>query len=496
MRTQQDRDRATVRSISLGTVWRALRYPFLLGAMVYIPRIMTAPVYGRFAVFLSVYMLCESFTGLGNVQVFGRFLPVYAEDDEDGRRRLLHSMLFYGVLVTLAVVIVATAGLTWRRPVSFNASWTIALALVLLLGKVQGTLFAYLYGSNQIGRFSSRDLIRSFSRFVVVLSLFLAFGLYGAIWAFVINEAILVVISAWWTRKVLFARVRLLPWHAISPYILFGLAFYVPTVLVGMLQRSGGLLIDAYTGLAEEIGYFDLANQFLLLTVSFLGILLATLLPSLTQFQIEGEHERAETWMRHAVVFCTAMAVVALYLLCFLGPHVIPVVGKSFDVGRVYGNALLLGIAAFPLLLVHVGSNWAVLQRDARGYITISAVSAVLMIVLSHFWIPRYASFGASAASLVAYIVFAALFCFRYWSPMRTMLISLLRVLACAILPVTARYFTHSVGTSIVGFLLSLASFVVLLLLTRTVCISDLKQYLASLRDVKSLGATEPPAAQ
>jgi O-antigen/teichoic acid export membrane protein len=450
--------------------------------MILIPKVMTAPVYGLFAVFLSVYMLCESFTGLGNMQVFGRFLPTYAEDDEEGRRRFLHGMLLYGVLITLAIMACVTLVLLLWQPEGFRLSWIIALFLVLLFGKIQGTLFSYLYGMNQIGRFSSRDLIRSFSRFAVVLGLFLAFGLYGAIWAFVVNELVLVAVSAWWVRDALFSRVGIVPWREIRSYMSFGLAFYVPTVLVGMLQRSGGLLIARWSGVPEEVAYFDLANQFLLLTVSFLGILLATLLPSLATFKERGSHKQAEDWLRHAVIFCVAMAVLALYALSFAGPFVIPIIGDTFDVGRVYGNALLLGAAAFPLLLVHVGSNWAVLQKDAIGYGVISALAALAMILLSWAMIPLWGSFGASLASLTAYCIFALLFCLRYWAIMRVMLVGLLRVVACAVVPAALLLIPLPALLQAVMFAPAALLFVLILLATHTVRLSDIRKYISMLR--------------
>lgn len=482
MSATQDSNNKIVRSISLGTIWRALRYPFLIGSMICIPRVMTAAVFDRFAVFLSVYMLCEAFTGLGNMQVFGRFLPTYADDDDEGRHRFLHGMLLYGVLITLAIMSVATVILLRHRPESFRASWIIAIFLILLFGKIQGTFFSYLYGMNQIGRFSSRDLIRSFSRFAVVLVLFTAFGLYGAIWAFVINELILVLVSGWWSRDALFSKVGIIPWREMRSYIFFGLAFYVPTVLIGMLQRSGELMIAGWSGVAKEAGYFNLANQFLLMTVSFLGILLATLLPSLTKFQTRGDHKQAEEWMRHAVVFCSAIVVLALYTLGFTGRYVIPIVGKTFDVERVYINTLLLGTAAFPLLLVHVGSNWAVLRKDAKGYSIISAIAAAAMIGMSRILIPHYASLGATAASIIAYTVFAALFCVRYLMVMRTMLIWLLRVMACGILPATLIFVTHSFITSLAACLAAMSGFIALLLVTHTVRINDIKQYITMLK--------------
>jgi O-antigen/teichoic acid export membrane protein len=490
----------------VGTIWRILRYPILIASMVLIPKVMTAPLYGQFSVFLSVYMLCETFTGLGNMQVFGRFLPTYAPEDDAGRRRFLHGMLLYGVLITLAIMGTASVILIWWHPESFQLSWIAAIFLVLVFGKIQGTFFSYLYGLNQIGRFSSRDLIRSFSRFAVVLGLFWAFGLYGAVWAFVVNELVLVLISGWWIRKDLFARVGVIPWREIRGYMVFGLAFYVPTVLVGMLQRSGEVLIALWSGKPEEVAYFNLANQFLMLTVSFLGILLATLLPSLATFKERGDHRQAEQWMRHAVVFCVAMAVLALYALAFIGPVVIPIIGKSYDFERVYGNALILGAAAFPLLLVHVGSNWAVLQKDAVGYAVISGISAVLMIGLAWVLVPGFGSLGASLASLIAYVIFALLFCLRYWSIMRVMLLGVLRVLACA-LPAGALYFAplpdfsgggitlslpfvHSGGLSVTMlelwqagmFVLAAAGFAVVLVASRTIRVGDIRKYAAKLK--------------
>ena len=84
----------TIRTVSVGTGWRVLRYPFILLSMAIIPRAMGDQVYGQYAFFMSVFIMFDCLTDLGTTQIFGRFVPECEASGERGRAsRLLHAVL-------------------------------------------------------------------------------------------------------------------------------------------------------------------------------------------------------------------------------------------------------------------------------------------------------------------------------------------------------------------------------------------------------------------
>ena len=160
----------TVRSVSLGTLWRACRYPFVILSAIVIPRLMGDRVYGEYAVFMSVYLLLDVITDVGVTQTFGRFVPELRAQSLRKASELLHSMLFYGLLITLLVVVFGEGGMRLFGNVDYPLQLWVLLALLLIVTKIEGSLFAFIYGSNQIARYSMKELVRSAATFLLVLA--------------------------------------------------------------------------------------------------------------------------------------------------------------------------------------------------------------------------------------------------------------------------------------------------------------------------------------
>ena len=87
--------RDTVRTMAWGTMWRALRYPFVILSFVLIPKFMGKPLYGKFAYFMSVYLMLDLITDVGITQVFGRFIPEIRKRGQDQVSHFLHGILFF-----------------------------------------------------------------------------------------------------------------------------------------------------------------------------------------------------------------------------------------------------------------------------------------------------------------------------------------------------------------------------------------------------------------
>lgn len=403
----------TIRNVSLGVFLQALRYPFLLLGMVVIPRVMGVTVYGQFALFLSVYMLSESLTGLGNVQIFGRFIPEHDENDPARSARFLHGILFYGLLMTALIAIAVAAVVTAVRPGGFPLRWLIPLTCILFLGKTQGTLFSFLYGRNQIGRFSARDLLRSAFNVIFVILLYAAFGLEGAFWGLALNELALALVSAAWTRDHLLHRPQRLPLAEFWPYLAFGLTFYVPILLRGVMQRSGNILISSLSNAPEQVAFFDIGNQFVMIASSFLVMALTNLVPHLSKLHVEQRSESAEDWMRLALLYCGITATLMWATLLLLGRHVIPLcLGQGF--AGAYPNAVILGVALAPILVAQTGTNLTILRKQPHVYTAGILCAIVLMLVTCVLLIPRMGAAGASWATVAGYTTLAAVFLFQY----------------------------------------------------------------------------------
>lgn len=411
----------TLRAVSLGTLLRMLRLPFVALSMIFIPRAMQQEVYGRFALFLSVYVMADLLTDIGILQIFGRFVPGPDTPETEHRRAfLLQGFLVTGVALTLcSCILIGTYVLLFPLP-GFPAEWLLPLCLLLVLTRVEGILFSFLYGMNQIVRYSFREALRSAMLFAGVWVAFLYFGLKGAIWSLVVKEIVLGGVAMSWTRRYLQRPCRL-SWSELKGYMVFGVSFFLPMLLFGFLQRSGALFIQAISKSSAEVGYYDIANQFFLLCVGSLGVILITLLPSMSAYRETDSEEIIHRWHAKFMSFCGVAIFLLFNLLAWLGE---PALAFSLGPGflPVRSLALIMSLAMAPGLIAYVGMNYAILGKESRVCSIGVFAGLMAMTITSLLLIPVLGSAGAAWASVVGHTVLALFFCRRYHSHFRFVL--------------------------------------------------------------------------
>ncbi len=476
----------TVRTVSLGTLWRALRYPFILLSFALIPRLMGDEDYGRYAYFVSVFVLLDMLTDLGFLQVFGRFVPECDASHDSGRlRSLFYGLLIYGVALSALAVVGASVVNALRSAGRWPWGQVAFLAALLILTRVEGTFFSLLYGLNQIARFSAKEMIRSAATLVLVLWLYTVYGLPGAFWGLVLNEVILTGAGAWWIRDYLWPPVGRVGWSALKPYALFGVKFYIPALLFGMLQRMGNIFAKWWTGSDAQVAYYDIANQYLLLTATFLGLIVQTLLPALTRLHLQSDEATARRWQRAALTYCAMAAFLAFNALMWLGDLFIRRwLGESF--APTWPNAKIMTLAMAPVLLAYAGMNLALIRKSARVYLAGVAAGMLVMTIASAATIPAMGSKGAAWATVAGYSALALVFVARYWSEFRHIaggLTAAVLVGAC-FYPFYTQPRSLLVGVAL--FVFTSALYVGLLFLLRIAKLSDVGKLWVAFRSGKS----------
>jgi len=477
----RDEHRHTIRSVSLGTLWRACRYPFVVLSAVLIPRLMGDTVYGEYALFMSIYLMLDVVTDVGVTQTFGRFIPELKTESSRKVTGLLHSMLFYGVIITLLVVIFGEGGLFVFGSTDYTPSIWLLLCLLLVVTKVEGSLFAFIYGNNEIGRYSAKELIRSAATFILVLAGFLLFGLNGALWALLASELTLLAAALFWTRSNLISKPEILPPRSFMPYMVFGVKFYLPMLVFSFLQRSGNVFIKKITGSAEQVAYFDVANQYLLLTATFLGLIFTTLLPSMTSLYIRKEHDKIVEWNRRVMTYCGIVVVLTVNALVLVGKDVLALCLGS-DFAPVYPNAVVISLALPFVLIGYAGTNFALLEKRTHAYLTgvllgLASMAAVCMVL-----VPKMGAVGASWASVVGYSVLALVFVIRYMKEFRQMLVGLGKVLLIGAACVPFWFVRSNLIVSGLIVILSTAIYIGLVLAFKIVALNEIRKLVDNFR--------------
>lgn len=476
----------TIRTVSVGTGWRLLRYPFILLSMAIIPRAMGDQIYGQYAFFMSVFIVFDCLTDIGTTQIFGRFVPECETSGERGRSsRLLHAVLYYNLLLTLVVCLGMIGAPLVHTFKSFSFSWFFLMALLLLFTKIEGILFGFVYGLNHIARYSAKEVMRSAFTFVLVLALYLRFGLTGAFWGLILNEVILTAVSTAWTKPYLFRPVEPIRFKEIKPFVLFGIQFYIPLFLFGLLQRSGNMFVQWLTGSSEQVAYFDIANQFLMLMATFLGLILSTLLPSLSALHAQGRQDVIHRYHSVSMAFCAVAIFLAFNALGWFGREVIVrLLGPSFS--PVFPNALIMVLAMIPILIAYAGINYCILEKRAGVYTAGVLAGLAVMFALFVALIPRWSSIGASWATVAGSVVLAAIFYRKYRNEFATAFGDFWKAAGVGVIFAPLCLIKTGLVVSILAFCATSAMYLVALFLLRIVRGSDIRKIVDAFRSGSS----------
>lgn len=471
----------TVRSVSYGTLWRVLRFPFVLLSAIFLPRVMGDAAYGQFAVFMSVYLLLDIITDVGLMPAFGRFLPeIEARDPREGTR-FLHGMMLYGVLITAVVVVAVGIPLHLAGKLDFAPNALALMCLLLFATKIEGTLFSFLYGLNHIGRYSSKDFTRSAATFIFVTGLYLLYGLAPAMWGLLGTEVLLVAMGAWWSRGRLFVSAGNIRFGDFKPYFVFGLQFYLPTLLFGFMQRAGTVLVKELSGSYSEAGYYDVANQFMVMTVTVLALVFTTLLPSSAALQASGDQQSIIRRYRAAMTYCVLAVMLSLHALIMLGkPVIVLCLGPAFE--PVYGNAIALGAAMPFVLVIYAGMNFSMLEKKPSVFAWSVFAGLAVMAALCIATVPRWDSNGAALSTVAGYAAAAGVFLVKYRKQFRGIVAGLLKVLVPAVIFMPFYMVECDIRQALGLFIASSAIYVLFLILLRWIKVSDIRAVLNAMK--------------
>ena len=457
---------------------RLARYPFVLLSMLVIPRMMNPAVYGQYALFLSVFLILDILTDVGITQIFGRFVPEHtASGNKAAAAGLLQAVLAYGLaLALLAIALLWGLTLSGLPALSVARSHLTVISLLLLFTKIEGVLFAFLYGLNHIARFSTKEVLRSAFTFVLVFAFFKWMGLKGALWALVVNEILLSTLGLWWTRDYLFGTVERPAWSRLRYLLIFGVQFYIPAFLFGLMQRSGNLFVKHFTDSPEAVSAYDIANQFLLLAGTFLGLIFATLLPALTELQVRGHSEKADRWQRLILTYSGICIALSALALAWLGKPVIKLcLGTEFE--PVFPNALITIFAMAPMMISYAGTNITLLRKEPHIYAVSVGAGFGGLAIGCWVLVPHYGALGASIATVVAYTLMALVFLLRYPKRLFPLMGGLAISLLLGLVPAPLLWKAHaSLPVSILLLGGTVLFYIGLLLLTRILKLDDARR--------------------
>jgi O-antigen/teichoic acid export membrane protein len=400
---------ATVASKKISAVvfLKIATYPFLVVSAILVPRIMDPTTYGEYALLISIIVITTSVLDLGVDSTFARFVPEFeTRRDSSGLSRLYGSVLAFKILIDLLAAAALIAVLYWMYHDRFTLPYILLVLVIVVIFDLGMVPFSVLFGLNHLGRCALTELIKRSLGLALVVTMFIAMGLLGAVIGNLLTEAFIAGLLFFWTRHHLSRRHLKIDFSFLKPYFAFGLIFYVSYGLSTLLGRLGNPLIEYLTNDSREVALFDIANQIFMITVMFTSFLPPYLIPMLTQLLLTDKEPKLLAWsgvlMKYSMIFC----MLAFLAFVIAGRDLLAIViGPEYSAA--FPNAVLLLMGVFPAVIVEFGFLFAmVYKKPDKSLVTLSC-GIVTFAILSFLLIPGQASKGCAIATLVSYSVMA-----------------------------------------------------------------------------------------
>lgn len=402
----------TVRNAGLLIVQRGFE---VLGTFVFaalIPRLMGPDIYGQYALVTSLSIWFIILSDLGFTQVMGRYVPQFMFQE---KRENLQK--FFSHLLTVSLV---SGGLSSLLYLLFTSLWLedmnalilVTMAGIVLVRVLAHPFFALLLGLNQTARWGMAEMMRRWMSLVLLLPGFYLDGLRGACLGLLLTELAVLAIGVCWGKSYLSWSNFHLNLSYLSPYLRFGLIFFLTGLTFASFNRSGELLIRLFYNNYVQVGYFGLSFSVYLTVAMFIPQITIAFTPLLTALLAKGDNGAIRQWTEQLLKWLAVGGVLVVFAVLLLGEDLVPIV-----LGRAYRP---VATNLFPLslaLLTHALGSIATLLTLIYEQPKMALVAGTIR--LSAFWVlglplvSCWGSLGGCVAVLAASTIYAFYFNWR-----------------------------------------------------------------------------------
>lgn len=350
-----DEARVTIRNVGLLLAQRSL---YIAGGLLFavsVPRLMGPDSYGRYALISSLSVWFAVLADLGFTQVMGRYIPLFMlQRDRKGLQKL------FGNLMAASIASGAFSAALYLLLTALCLDDLQVIVLATMAGTVfvracARPFFTLFLGLNHAARWGMAEILRCWVSLTFMLPGFYFGGLQGACLGLLLTEVLILALGAWLGRSYLsWPEVRL-DIHYLTPYLQFGLIFFIAGLLHTGFHRSGEVLVRIFYGNYVQVAYFALAyNVYFAASVAIPQLTLA-FAPLMTALLANGEKEVLRQWVEYLIKWLTVGGVLVVFGVLLLGNDLVPMVfGKAYE--PVAANLLLLSIALLAQILISVAT--------------------------------------------------------------------------------------------------------------------------------------------
>ncbi len=189
-------------------------------------------------------------------------------------------------------------------------------------------------------------------------------------------------------------------WQAIKEHLFPAIKLFIPQVAIGIYVLFDKTMLGAMTS-ASQVGFYDKAERFAKLPLSFIGILSTVMLPVMSSFSGENNIEMSKKYLFRSLQMILLISIASGFGMAGIAPQFVPwMLGEGFT----ESIALLIILAALtPIISIsNIIGRLYLIPFHQEKQLTISVLcGAGSNIILNLLFIPKWQAIGACIATLI-----------------------------------------------------------------------------------------------
>ncbi len=358
--------------------------------------------YGIWIQFNNTITLIPAIAALGLPYTMVRFLS--ASQNPEEIKETFYTIAF---LVIMGCLFVAVLLLIFYQPIAdvlFQGNFIVSLVLpvcIFIAGLILLS-FDFFRTFNQMKSYSFFTFLNAYLIIIIVsFSLFLGYGITGAVFGFLIAQ--IIIFAAMYLLIISKIGFTLPKFHNIRAYLNFGLPTIPSNISFWILDITDRYLIGLLLGLSF-VGYYS--GGYLL--GSIISILLSpfytVLLPILSQYYAQNNVRRIKSLINHSIKFFLIMAIPSVFILTILSKPLLLLLSTPNMALNGYLITPIVAVGGLFFGLYGIISQIIFLERKTQITGNIWLISIVLNLVMDLTFGFYFGIIGIAVTTLLVYL--------------------------------------------------------------------------------------------
>lgn len=379
-------------------------------ATMLLARWMGKTVFGEYGMILSTISMFTVFSYFGLGITATKYVSEYRNNDPERAGRIIAISeifaLFSGSFMTIGMLLCAP----WISRYIINAPQLCPHLMngapVLFFGALCGSQLGALAGFEAFKTIAFINFITGLISFILLIILTWSFGLTGAIWGIVINQAM-----NWFFNHIALRRECIQKGIHCSfrncmyeIYVLWN--FSLPAALCSMIIGLANWICNAILANRpngySELGIYNAANQWYMLLLILPGILGQVLLPVCSERLASNYMLQLRIWFFRMMKLNATLVFPIVLGAAFISPNIMSWYGDSFKNGW---PTLIIVLFASGIFAIN-GPGGIILSASGKMWVGfIINLGWAVTFILGTILLIRWGSAGLASAKAMAYIV-------------------------------------------------------------------------------------------